>query len=1499
MPHDDPSQPDGTPGTSAPPSARARILASFDRRERAAGAGSDGAADGDNGTAYASSSTGKVGAQQSSDTLDPGDIRHELVEHVHATALAASGAAEPPADDHGADDRGQGADDTRARDIGTDDIDPQDGPEADVREAEDFAEPPAAGEAHDPTVASTLQSASNLDFNLPGVASSALATGNDVAVPPHAQPEDSRTSLNLDVDAERPADPTAVTMLMEPSGNATDATVDPNANDDSGTAVNLALATDSATSTRPSGDAREESHTKVSLDVAGDLDIPPLPAGQPSDTPGAASGPAQPKVGQGARKGTSTRRPPLEQGSGVRPGTQKGSGIRPAAGSGVRPGTRVGAREGSGVRPATQPGSGVRPGRPPTRGPGSGQRPPTQMHTRSGTRTVSRNGDAMPPTITNMSAGQTVESPAVPPVGSLQRDPFIDLDVGGCKIIEKVGEGGMGAVYKARHLGLDKIVAIKILPPHLTDSPHRIERFKREAKSAAQMEHPNIVQILNVGEQDGIHFIIMQFIQGEDLRKRLKREGTIPPDEVIDIAIQICKGLKIAHEKLIVHRDIKPDNIMFDEEGRVKITDFGLAKGIDQDVEISNPGRAVGTPYYMSPEQCASREIDGRSDIYSLGATLFHMATGSRPFQGETPVATALMHLREPLTPPRQVNPDVPEVLDAIVRRMMQKLPEDRYQDCTALVDALEAADSAIRGHSPLSSVRDIIGYTGPSTGAQQPASGERPPIAPIGAAGASGRATTGIRRDGSRAGALVAGGSGSGSMNPSAASAVQAGSPGADPTAPGADGPFAGEDEPAPPKTWWPFAVLGAGALVFIVCLAVFLSSGSPENTNASNNRTGSENPGSNRDETNEGPQSPTGMTPEELAVRAKAEWEATLGPRIDGLTSSGEIEPLFLAVRDLREFLKPYAATPAGQQAQARLDGILNDLNARRRDAMRALEIDVDRALTDNEFARAERHVKDFNDALLDERVTKRLEQISNDIVRREGEHVDERMRAAQQLLNAPAGSQTPTRFFDALAIYHDLEGRISLRTNKQRVRIAAQAIEDEISNVPVRWNDQLKDQLRAQAEAARKLEIYIVDNFPDKLKRGELADLRNVIEALPRQIPDLQALRGVPAQLLAELAILQQVWDRLPRLLGAHGGSPIKLREPRSIGSSTVHSVRGPFEDCDATEFTAVVDGRKVTFNYSDLSPTELIGLLEDRYGRELKQAAPEWARYYLLSQEDAAGLRSYMLSNGLRPQTDELHWRFRSDLRGNAEFLRVYEVLDQACEAALEAREGNTAEAQRALNRVLIVHERLGVARLALADMLLRAGDAAGALQQIERCLMIEQSDPPAQLLAARANLQLGFTATTTNASRMLFNAAFTASDAIVSTYDTMRSRADAGGPDAEMLRRLYDATAGYYLPQAYTIRALCYLLRADKPVYIFAANDLTRALEIEPYYSSANNCLRAKNAFEPIDRNGDGLLTRAEWPADAIDAISAKYDIAPRDGTVTLIEFLGVELSNRD
>ncbi|MFH1227847.1 MAG: serine/threonine-protein kinase [Planctomycetota bacterium] len=282
-------------------------------------------------------------------------------------------------------------------------------------------------------------------------------------------------------------------------------------------------------------------------------------------------------------------------------------------------------------------------------------------------------------------------------------DTLLNKVIGGCRIIVKIGAGGMGTVYKAHHLGLNKTVAVKILPPSFAREPERVKRFVREARAAAQLEHSGIVQILNInkapaeqaGEPD-IYFIIMQYVQGETLAQLLKAQGRMPIAEAARIIRDTAKALNVAHKKGVVHRDVKPENIMVTYDGEVKLMDFGLARVLDVASNLSQPGDILGTPHYMAPEQAQSMPVDGRADIYSLGVVYYYMVTGQRPFEGDTPISVIMQHINNQPVDPRQLSPDLPQDVCQVINKMMAKKPEDRYQKCDEVVADLDMITSSV-----------------------------------------------------------------------------------------------------------------------------------------------------------------------------------------------------------------------------------------------------------------------------------------------------------------------------------------------------------------------------------------------------------------------------------------------------------------------------------------------------------------------------------------------------------------------------------------------------------------------------------------------------------------------------------------------------------------------------------------------------------------------------------------------------------------------------------
>ena len=246
------------------------------------------------------------------------------------------------------------------------------------------------------------------------------------------------------------------------------------------------------------------------------------------------------------------------------------------------------------------------------------------------------------------------------------------------KILEKLGEGGMGVVYKAQDTKLDRIVALKFLPKHLLCDGEAKTRFEHEAKTASALDHPNIATIYEIDEFEGECFISMAYVEGKSLKKLLE-EKTFSVKEVVDIAIQICEGLAIAHEKGIIHRDIKSDNIMLTSRGQVKIMDFGLAKlrGVSK---VTKTGSTLGTLAYMTPEQVQGIEVDQRSDIFSFGVVLYEMITGQLPFKGEHEVAIIYSILNEIPEPLARYKAGVPEGLQMVVNKALEKNRDERYQ---------------------------------------------------------------------------------------------------------------------------------------------------------------------------------------------------------------------------------------------------------------------------------------------------------------------------------------------------------------------------------------------------------------------------------------------------------------------------------------------------------------------------------------------------------------------------------------------------------------------------------------------------------------------------------------------------------------------------------------------------------------------------------------------------------------------------------------------------
>lgn len=255
------------------------------------------------------------------------------------------------------------------------------------------------------------------------------------------------------------------------------------------------------------------------------------------------------------------------------------------------------------------------------------------------------------------------------------------------EIIESVGSGGMSEVYKAKCHVLNRYVAIKVLKPEFSADVNFVTKFRIEAQSAAGLSHPNIVNVYDVGEDNGIYYIVMELVEGITLKEYIQRNGRLSAEQAIDFSIQIAQGLEVAHENHTIHRDIKPQNIIVSKNGSLKVTDFGIARAASSNTMTSN---AMGSVHYISPEQARGGFSDERSDIYSLGITMYEMLTGHVPFEGENNVAIALMHIQGEMVSPREYYPDIPTSLEKVIMKCTQKKPERRYLTANALIADLK-----------------------------------------------------------------------------------------------------------------------------------------------------------------------------------------------------------------------------------------------------------------------------------------------------------------------------------------------------------------------------------------------------------------------------------------------------------------------------------------------------------------------------------------------------------------------------------------------------------------------------------------------------------------------------------------------------------------------------------------------------------------------------------------------------------------------------------------
>src|SRR6516162_5470861 len=275
---------------------------------------------------------------------------------------------------------------------------------------------------------------------------------------------------------------------------------------------------------------------------------------------------------------------------------------------------------------------------------------------------------------------------SVPPSDELAPGTLL---AGRYEILQLLGHGGMGSVYKARDKELDRLIALKLIRSELARNPQMLLRFKQELILARQVTHKNVIRIFDLGQSDGIKFITMDFVEGKDLRALLQERGRFPPNEAARIMLQICRALEAAHAEHVIHRDLKPQNIMLDQRGRVFVMDFGIARSAHLP-GMTQTGALIGTPEYMSPEQARGEKLDERSDIFSLGVVFYEILTGKSPYPSDTPLATLWKRMQEPVTPPSQLEPDLPPALDAIVVKALQIVPENRFGSAREMAHQLE-----------------------------------------------------------------------------------------------------------------------------------------------------------------------------------------------------------------------------------------------------------------------------------------------------------------------------------------------------------------------------------------------------------------------------------------------------------------------------------------------------------------------------------------------------------------------------------------------------------------------------------------------------------------------------------------------------------------------------------------------------------------------------------------------------------------------------------------
>ncbi|MDD3826704.1 MAG: protein kinase, partial [Anaerolineae bacterium] len=279
-------------------------------------------------------------------------------------------------------------------------------------------------------------------------------------------------------------------------------------------------------------------------------------------------------------------------------------------------------------------------------------------------------------------------------------DSLIGQQFGPYKITEKLGEGGMAVVYKGYQQSLNRYVAIKVLRQELAQDEEFVARFRREALAVADLDHPNILHVYDAGFVQGMYYIVMAFVDGGSLRD-LVSQGPLEPEYALSIASQVADALHHAHQRGIVHRDVKPNNILLSRDGRPLLSDFGIAKALHESTGLTRTGMSIGTPEYMAPEQIQGQKVDARTDIYALGIVLYEMLAGWAPFSSTTPVAALYKQVNEPPPPLRQANISIPAWMEAVVAKALAKSPLDRYQQASDFAEALRQRQAPARTPGP------------------------------------------------------------------------------------------------------------------------------------------------------------------------------------------------------------------------------------------------------------------------------------------------------------------------------------------------------------------------------------------------------------------------------------------------------------------------------------------------------------------------------------------------------------------------------------------------------------------------------------------------------------------------------------------------------------------------------------------------------------------------------------------------------------------------------